>query len=183
MLTPIRGSICMAQVGPWYGAGVILGVRLAPRNPVLCVPVAQVPLFFPHLRQEWFSPAPGTILAYAKEAHFIQPKLEVHAQVRLCEAIELWISKLVLERCTHLREWGVSTKVCIVNWYSATFREPCVEPTHFSKGSTRPVLTPGFLGWGQLPPCRAHMPDSGAGVTLCQQPSHRVISGHSRRRF
>ena len=119
-----------AQVGPRYGAGVILGVRLAPRNPVLCIPVAQVPLFFPHLRQEWFSPAPemlhtcareaphlrqrsstpapGIILAYAKEAHFIQPKLEVHTQVRLCEAIELWVSKLALDRCTHLREWGLT---------------------------------------------------------------------------
>ena len=110
MLTPIRGSICMAQVSPWYGAGVILGVRLAPRNSVLCVPVAQVPLFFPHLRQRGSSPALGTILAYAKEAHFIQPKLEVHTQVRLCEVIELWISKLALERCTHLREWGLARR-------------------------------------------------------------------------
>ena len=62
----------------------------------------------PHLRQRSSSPAPGTILAYAKEAHFIQPKLEVHTQVRLCEVIELWISKFALERCTHLREWGLA---------------------------------------------------------------------------
>lgn len=83
MLTRIRGSICMAQVGPWYGAGVILGVRLAPRNPVLCIPVAQVLLFFPHLRQERSSPAPEKLLTCARDNPRLRQGGTLHpAQIR-----------------------------------------------------------------------------------------------------